>query len=511
MLSLSLAAAAWLLVCAATTTTTNPPPRRLRPRREEDLPSKDAGPYPGDKEGRVISDDERGDDERGSRRRLAVRRQPADEEAGEVYVSLQFDPFRALCDATRRVRWALGVAWRRLSAAVKRRSQKREAQLEAKRRRRKRVRGAATLNTRRISSSSSRRSDAADDDDASAREKRPTVTAPLTAATALKVARLCRTRGAPVVIRAGGSAGPLFGQASALGFLTWDASDRFDAGLDFAQRSSALPPRKKQCVVWTAFAVPSATTLSVVALRTAPSAQSPAAVADASEASDWLRRCAEASAKELADLKTSAFELKLKKTQAAELRSALEAQSLERQRLEDERRAAEARERVAEQRVATRRAIMDALPPEPPATATDAIVVAVRDATGAKKARRFDEDATTDTVRDWVFAVLDVDLLTENDDGSSPKFVLRQTPKGTPLPRGLRLAHDVLADGKRRLLLECLPVSSSSSSSSSASSTTTKRSVKAATTATVKKKATTSSGAKTKILPPSSTAAAAAK
>lgn len=331
---------------------------------------------------------------------------------GEVYVTLQFDPLRALYDATRRVRWALGVAWRTLSRAV----------------------SSTTPKARRRSKSSR--------GDYTSREEDVIMSGTVAAA-----AKVSRRRGLPVLVRAAKShrawramSSALKGSKRRITSVVHFRAD-FEAASKLVYEEMGQRPRGESFL---ALAVPeNSDELRVLAVRQQ--------AMDMVAVERWLARCQTSHASDFADLKRIADDAALVRSQAEEIAQAVESD-------EDAARSAELREKerlrreqleklAAEEaeRVAARRAEKKArLPPEP--VDESSCVVAVRDPDGAKHARRFASDAQTSILLDWI-DVLEIDLDSYNlrRPGSS-KFVHFDDPK----------AH-IKEHLGRRVLLECVP------------------------------------------------------
>ncbi|KAJ8609323.1 hypothetical protein CTAYLR_009111 [Chrysophaeum taylorii] len=344
-----------------------------------------------------------------------------DDEEGEVYVTLQFDPLRALYDVSRRVRWALGRAWRTLSRVV-------SSGVRGQRRRRSKNRMLAPeVNATQLT----------------------TVSEAIGSAT--KAAKVSRRRGAPVLVLAAKRdsqrrrIGELLREDEALraaahGMVQWDA----DVEVAAKAVADALGARPR-ADAFLALAVPGDEySLRVLAVKRVAEAD------DAASLERWLSRATLAHTAEVAVLKRAADDAALVRAQAEELATAVEADEATRRESElrrEERLLREAAARAAadaERRAADRRAEKaEALPPEPPATA-DACVVAVRDLTGLKHARRFPPDADSNTLFDWLDVLgLDLDAVEIKRPGK---------PDPVPVDRPFALRDEL----GRRVLLECV-------------------------------------------------------
>lgn len=335
----------------------------------------------------------------------------AEEDEGEVYVTLQFDPLRALYDATRRVRWVLGVAWRTLSRAVSSRRSPR---------RRRTARNAPQPRASR-SEQDGETSLASAAKVSRRRGCFVLVTAAETERSRRRLARIVRnTRQSDVIY--------------------WAAD--FEAACKLVLDELGQRPRGEAFLAL-------ATADEQGSLRILAVRQQVASL-DADSIERWLARCMSSHAIELTALKRIAEDAALLKSQADELAQAVEddrsastaarlhrQQSLQRQ--EAARLAAE-----EEQKIAQRRATKAAnLPREPPADA-EAVVVAVRDARGIKHARRFAPNTVSTILLDWL-DVLKIDL--ERYDLKRP---------GNPLPIDTTRSFLLRDELGRRVLLECI-------------------------------------------------------
>lgn len=259
----------------------------------------------------------------------------------DMYVTLQFDPLRVLMVATRRIRWALGMAWRTLSRAVRRKPTPKglEAALRASRRR-----GVAVLVV--------------------AAKRDPARVAALVADSDAWVSWTC----------------------------DWETAARLATkGVGSAPRGQAL----------VALALAKRHGLRVLAVKHVSDSDDAETITRWFERArlahdddlDELRRVAEDAAlvRAQADEFAAAVDSDDAQRRDDERRAADAALEAERRRLQEET------DRLAVERRAAKAA---SLPPEP--TTGDTCVVAVRDLTGAKHTRKFPADVTSRVLFDWL-------------------------------------------------------------------------------------------------------------
>jgi len=366
----------------------------------------------------------------------------------EIYVSLQFEPFRALVDVTRRVGRVLGMALRRLSRAFT--GSASSSKSSSGRRKKRRANKKSTIG-----------------EDAQ-------FYGPMTTASVNKISKIARRRGLAIAIIVShdpsviDTVTRIASELRNQSLMIWETD--FRSALDWV--SSALGgQRRSSTTALIAIAFPAAEDdpismkLRALSVRTATDKTVHNLFSETSLVS-WLSRCFETHATEFAQLdfirKENALALEqkterrvaLEQEHSAEIQAQIAAQAKELQL------AKEAEEKKQAEATKKRRELAaQNLPAEPPASNKDAITIALRDPAGKRHSRRFaPPDATTDKLADWVDALLHIDLQSQ--------FRLRLVPNGPDLndifnlnpPLNL-LEIDASSAKKKRLLFECLPIS----------------------------------------------------